>query len=214
MIVYVIKRDDGKYYSRNKNYNYRLQYPCKGCWTNNIFNAMVYKQEPITTYQVVPVTIQEGDVDKQIAELKAEKEKVEEQLKRSNSMLNRKEMRCDNKTKEICKLYNEQENLKQQLKEKDLEIGEWKEKWLKSEKENLSYHKENEQLKQSQNQKAVEFGQKIKKFIETNPTAWELHSTLSNGKPFDGDEKILEGYDMCMNDLQIIIDQLIKGLEE
>lgn len=62
MKAYVIKRDDGKYLSKNTNYDYRKHNKRKKSWTNNILNAKKFMQEPITSYQYVPVTIVEGDI--------------------------------------------------------------------------------------------------------------------------------------------------------
>ena len=42
MRAFVIKRSNGKYLSKNYNYDYRLEKPCKPSWTDNILNAKIF----------------------------------------------------------------------------------------------------------------------------------------------------------------------------
>ena len=44
MKVYVVKRCDGKYLSGYSNYDYRLENPCKPCWTEKLYNAKVFEE--------------------------------------------------------------------------------------------------------------------------------------------------------------------------
>lgn len=44
MNVYVVKRIDGKYLSGYNNYDYRLENPCKPCWTEKLYNAKIFEE--------------------------------------------------------------------------------------------------------------------------------------------------------------------------
>lgn len=44
MKVYVVKRIDGKYLSGYNNYDYRLENPCKPCWTEKLYNAKIFEE--------------------------------------------------------------------------------------------------------------------------------------------------------------------------
>lgn len=44
MKVYVVKRNDGKFLSGYNNYDYRLENPCKPCWTEKLYNAKMFEE--------------------------------------------------------------------------------------------------------------------------------------------------------------------------
>ena len=71
MKAYIIKNKEGKYLSKYDNYDYsRVDYYKKACWTNNLLNAKIFKEEPfVNTSELVEITIAEGNLEHKIAVL-------------------------------------------------------------------------------------------------------------------------------------------------